>query len=63
MTPRAPACLAITPFDALAAASYGHVRASLEAAGTPIGPLDEPAAHVPGTISSVDSGTESISRS
>jgi tRNA(fMet)-specific endonuclease VapC len=32
--------LEIADFDAEAAASYGKVRAALEAAGTPIGPLD-----------------------
>jgi tRNA(fMet)-specific endonuclease VapC len=32
--------LEIADFDAAAAASYGTVRAALEAAGTPIGPLD-----------------------
>jgi len=32
--------LAITPFDHLAAETYGHVRVELERAGTPIGPLD-----------------------
>ena len=30
----------ILPFDALAAETYGCVRAALERAGTPIGPLD-----------------------
>ena len=32
--------LLILPFDDLAAESYGKVRATLEGAGTPIGPLD-----------------------
>ena len=32
--------LAILPFDGLAAETYGTVRAVLERAGTPIGPLD-----------------------
>lgn len=32
--------LAIMPFDHLAAETYGQVRAELEHAGTPIGPLD-----------------------
>jgi tRNA(fMet)-specific endonuclease VapC len=32
--------LAIAPFDARASETYGNVRAALEAAGTPIGPLD-----------------------
>ena len=32
--------LAILPFDDRAAATYGRVRAELEQAGTPIGPLD-----------------------
>ena len=32
--------LEIANFDSDAAASYGHVRASLEKRGTPIGPLD-----------------------
>jgi tRNA(fMet)-specific endonuclease VapC len=32
--------LEIADFDAGAAASYGKVRAALEAAGTPMGPLD-----------------------
>jgi len=32
--------LEICPFDHRAAASYGVIRAQLEAAGTPIGPLD-----------------------
>ena len=32
--------LEIADFDAAAALSYGRVRASLEKAGTPIGPLD-----------------------
>lgn len=32
--------LEIADFDASAAQSYGRVRASLEKAGTPIGPLD-----------------------
>ncbi len=32
--------LAILPFDAFAAETYGRVRADLERAGTPIGPLD-----------------------
>ena len=32
--------LEIADFDAGAAGSYGKVRAALEAAGTPIGPLD-----------------------
>ena len=30
----------IADFDAAVAGSYGKVRAGLEAAGTPIGPLD-----------------------
>ena len=32
--------LEIVEFDAQAAAEYGEIRASLEKAGTPIGPLD-----------------------
>ena len=32
--------LAIADFDRAAALSYGRLRATLEAAGTPIGPLD-----------------------
>lgn len=32
--------LAIVPFDNVAAETYGDVRAELERAGTPIGPLD-----------------------
>jgi len=32
--------LDILPFDTEAAAQYGHIRAALEKAGTPIGPLD-----------------------
>ena len=32
--------LAIADFDAQAAAVYGHIRAMLESAGTPIGSLD-----------------------
>jgi tRNA(fMet)-specific endonuclease VapC len=32
--------LEILTFDDVSAECYGHVRASLEAAGTPIGPLD-----------------------
>jgi tRNA(fMet)-specific endonuclease VapC len=32
--------LEIADFDAGAAASYGNVRAALEEAGTPMGPLD-----------------------
>src|SRR5688572_8799165 len=32
--------LAILPFDDIAAETYGRVRAALERAGTPIGPLD-----------------------
>lgn len=32
--------LVLVPFDSLAAESYGFVRTALEAAGTPIGPLD-----------------------
>jgi len=32
--------LEIASFDSDAAASYGHLRASLEKRGTPIGPLD-----------------------
>ncbi len=32
--------LALPPFDSLAAGVYGSVRAELERAGTPIGPLD-----------------------
>ncbi len=32
--------LVIVPFDDVAAASYGAVRAALEATGGPIGPLD-----------------------
>ena len=32
--------LVIAPFDATASETYGNVRAALEAAGTPIGPLD-----------------------
>jgi tRNA(fMet)-specific endonuclease VapC len=32
--------LAIAPFDDAAAMRYGQVRAALEEAGTPIGPLD-----------------------
>ena len=32
--------LVITPFDQRAALAYGRVRAALEAAGQPIGPLD-----------------------
>ena len=32
--------LAILPFDSIAAETYGRVRAGLERAGTPIGPLD-----------------------
>ncbi len=32
--------LKILPFDTVAAETYGQVRATLERAGTPIGPLD-----------------------
>jgi len=32
--------LVVVPFDEAAAETYGRVRASLDAAGTPIGPLD-----------------------
>lgn len=32
--------LVVAPFDEAAAETYGRVRASLEVAGTPIGPLD-----------------------
>jgi tRNA(fMet)-specific endonuclease VapC len=32
--------LTVADFDGAAAASYGQVRCALEAAGTPIGPLD-----------------------
>lgn len=32
--------IAILPFDHVAAETYGRVRAALERAGTPIGPLD-----------------------
>ena len=32
--------LMVVPFDGQAAIGYGQVRAALEAAGTPIGPLD-----------------------
>jgi tRNA(fMet)-specific endonuclease VapC len=32
--------LAILPFDSIAAETYGRVRADLERAGTPVGPLD-----------------------
>jgi tRNA(fMet)-specific endonuclease VapC len=32
--------LEIVGFDSAAAEAYGHVRAALESAGTPIGPLD-----------------------
>ena len=32
--------LEIADFDRSAAVAYGHLRATLEAAGTPIGPLD-----------------------
>jgi tRNA(fMet)-specific endonuclease VapC len=32
--------LEILPFDELAAETYGRIRATLEQAGTPIGPLD-----------------------
>jgi len=32
--------IGVLPFDQLAAACYGTVRATLESAGTPIGPLD-----------------------
>lgn len=32
---------AIAPFDAAAARHYGEIRAHLEKAGTPIGPLDQ----------------------
>ncbi len=32
--------LAVLPFDAGAAREYGRIRAALEAAGTPIGPMD-----------------------
>ena len=32
--------LAIAPFDAKAAETYGSIRGALEARGTPIGPLD-----------------------
>ena len=32
--------LAIMPFDSAAAETYGRMRAELERAGTPIGPLD-----------------------
>lgn len=32
--------LEICPFDHVAGASYGEIRAALERAGTPIGPLD-----------------------
>jgi tRNA(fMet)-specific endonuclease VapC len=32
--------LEVADFDAAAARQYGHLRAALEAAGTPIGPLD-----------------------
>ncbi len=34
------AAIGILPFDHLAAETYGAVRATLEKAGTPIGPLD-----------------------
>lgn len=33
-------CFEIVPFDEAAAAWYGKIRAALESAGTPIGPLD-----------------------
>lgn len=33
--------LEVIPFDETAAAYYGRVRAELESAGTPIGPLDK----------------------
>jgi tRNA(fMet)-specific endonuclease VapC len=32
--------LEVVPFDAVATVSYGELRAELERAGTPIGPLD-----------------------
>lgn len=32
--------IAIVPYDADAAEEYGHIRASLEKAGTPIDPMD-----------------------
>ena len=32
--------LALLPFDAIAAETYGQVRTALEGTGTPIGPLD-----------------------
>jgi tRNA(fMet)-specific endonuclease VapC len=32
--------LAVVAFDAIAAEAYGDIRAALEGAGTPIGPLD-----------------------
>jgi tRNA(fMet)-specific endonuclease VapC len=34
------AAIGVLPFDHLAAETYGRVRANLERAGTPIGPLD-----------------------
>lgn len=34
------AALEILPFDGIAAEAYGQIRATLERAGTPIGPLD-----------------------
>ncbi len=34
------AALAVEPFDGRAAAAYGNVRAALDRAGKPIGPLD-----------------------
>ena len=34
------AAFEILPFDGLAAEAYGRIRAELERAGTPIGPLD-----------------------
>jgi tRNA(fMet)-specific endonuclease VapC len=34
------AAIGILPFDHIAAETYGRVRAALEHAGTPIGPLD-----------------------
>jgi tRNA(fMet)-specific endonuclease VapC len=34
------AAFEILPFDGLAAEAYGRIRAELELAGTPIGPLD-----------------------
>ena len=56
--------LELADFDRSAAAAYGPLRAALEAAGTPIGPLDTRiAAHAPALgVTLVSNNTREITR-